>query len=105
MSASLRILLGALLAGALAGTASAAGEGAGLKSDHPDRYIVQRGDTLWDIAGRFLDEPWRWPDVWQANPHIQNPHPIYPGDEIWIPPCPYETELDLKQAGGKARAR
>ncbi len=84
MSASLRILLGALLAGALAGTASAAGEGAGLKSDHPDRYIVQRGDTLWDIAGRFLDEPWRWPDVWQANPQIENPHLIYPGDELYL---------------------
>jgi len=53
-----------------------------LTSDHPDRYVVVKGDTLWDIAGRFLSEPWRWPDVWQANPQVENPHLIYPGDTL-----------------------
>lgn len=48
----------------------------------PDTYVVERGDTLWDISDRFYGQPWHWPQIWSYNPQITNPHWIYPGDRI-----------------------
>lgn len=77
-SPTLPILLLAALVLIAPGTQAVA-----LKADAPDTYVVQPGDTLWSIAGRFLEDPWRWREVWRGN-DVSNPDRIYPGDVLRV---------------------
>ena len=83
LSLSIALATGAVMP--LQGIAQTRQDEIQLAADAPDRHVVVKGDTLWGIAGLFLKEPWRWPEIWQLNKaEIKNPHLIYPGDPVYL---------------------
>jgi hypothetical protein len=82
---SARIAVAALFAGVLAAPAQAAPKSCNFRPNAPDQHLVVKGDTLWDISGKFLEHPWCWPQVWGLNKaEIKNPHWIYPGQIVYF---------------------
>ena len=70
-----------------------------IAANAPERYVVKKGDTLWDIAGVFLNDPWYWPEIWYVNPNIANPHLIYPGDELYLTYVDGKPRITVGQPG------
>lgn len=97
-------IISALILAVTAACASAA-EPLKLVDNPPDRHIVVPGDTLWGISGKFLKQPWRWPEIWQMNKaEIKNPHLIYPGDVIYLDMSGGNPRLRLgKQKSGTGK--
>jgi len=71
-----------------------------LRDDYPQEYVVVKGDTLWHISGRFLQSPWKWPEVWGVNPQVDNPHLIYPGDVIYLTWVDGKPRLGVRRDSG-----
>lgn len=77
----------------------------GYRSDAPNRYVVKRGDTLWGIASRFLNNPGHWKAIWHANPQIKNPNLIYPGDIISYVTVGGKRKLQIAGSNNPIRER
>jgi LysM repeat protein len=74
--------------------------GVPLAENAPDSYVVKRGDTLWGIAKVFLRDPWYWPEIWQVNPQVHNPHLIYPGDTLRLVYIDGQPQIVLQRGDG-----
>jgi len=75
-----------------------AGDEIQINPSRPDQYTVVKGDTLWEISGKFLTHPWQWPELWSHNTQIKNPHLIYPGDTLYFSVVNGKPQLNLSRS-------
>jgi hypothetical protein len=99
MPMSIKKLFATVCAALIAGSILAAD--VVLNPDHPDRYVVVKGDTLWGISAKFLRDPWYWPEIWYVNPQVANPHLIYPGDVLTLVYVDGKPQLRLDHGSDK----
>lgn len=81
------LVLTCLLIANLAASSAVAQQVNYVPRGNKDFHTVQRGDTLYDLSGRYTGDVYNWPQVWSYNPHITNPHWIYPGDIVYLKPA------------------
>lgn len=68
-----------------------------IKPNHPDQYTVKKGDTLWGISAKFLENPWQWMKLWEHNPQISDPDLIYPGNTLYFSMVNGKPQLSLSR--------
>lgn len=95
-----KLVLLALVSAMFSAPLQAAVKSDDVKAGAPDRYTVKKGDTLWDISNRYLSDAWRWPEIWQANQQVRNPHLIFPGDQLLLCHIEQRAVVAIDAGGG-----
>lgn len=94
MKRTLLVLFGLMLVLPLTGRARA-------QEEEPTVYVIQQGDTLWGLSGKFMNDPYYWPNLWATNQQkIGNPHFIFPGQKLKIHP----DRIEIEEKGEKEAA-